>query len=85
MNKSLMLMVRQLVCQDGTGIEIDRIDLIEFRSLQELLRQDFGITIDIPTIAETMSDAGIDFHAWNWNSGVLMHEAIYEHLQAKKE
>jgi hypothetical protein len=56
------------------------IELSEFRAVQDLLKEDYDLTMDISAIADTMEDAGIDFLAWNWNAGLMIHEAIYDHL-----
>ena len=57
-----------------------QLDMTEFKAIQALLIEDYDISMDIPTIQDTMEDAGIDLHAWNWNTGLMIHEAIYEHL-----
>ena len=57
-----------------------QLDMTEFKAIQALLIEDYDISMDIPTIQDTMEDAGIDLHAWNWNAGLMLHEAIYEHL-----
>ena len=57
-----------------------QLDMTEFKAIQALLIEDYDISMDIPTIQDTMEDAGIDLHAWNWNTGLMLHEAIYEHL-----
>jgi hypothetical protein len=56
------------------------LELGEFRSIQDLLKTDYGIQMDIQTISDTMDDAGIDFQSWSWSSGLMIHEAIFEHL-----
>ena len=62
-----------------------QIDMTEFRAIQELLMLDYNISMDIPTIEDTMDDAGIDLHAWNWDSGLMIHEAIYDHLLEEED
>tara|TARA_B110000114_G_scaffold94334_1_gene99441 strand:- start:1182 stop:1448 length:267 start_codon:yes stop_codon:yes gene_type:complete len=61
------------------------IELTEFRSIQDLLKEDYDISMDIQTISDTMEDAGIDFANWVWNSELSIHEAIYEHLTEEEE
>jgi hypothetical protein len=56
------------------------LELSEFRAIQDLLKEDYNLSMDIPTISDTMEDAGIDFLNWNWNAGLMIHEAIYDYL-----
>jgi len=56
------------------------IEMIEFQAIQQLLQEDYNLIMDIPTISDTMEDAGIDFLNWNWSAGLMIHEAIYDHL-----
>ncbi len=56
------------------------IELSEFRAIQQLLIEDYGMHLDMDTIIDTMEDAGIDFLHWNWNAGLMIHEAIYDFL-----
>tara|TARA_B100000780_G_scaffold272820_1_gene235548 strand:- start:1340 stop:1606 length:267 start_codon:yes stop_codon:yes gene_type:complete len=61
------------------------LELGEFRSIQVLLMEDYQISMDLQEIADTMDDAGIDFQSWSWSSGLMIHEALFEHLSEDTE
>ena len=60
------------------------LELIEFRAIQDLLREDYNLSMDIEEISDTMEDAGITLQDWVWGSDMMMHEAIYEHLSEEE-
>lgn len=66
---------------NSVGTELE---LIEFRAIQSLLQEDYNLSMDIPAISEIMEDAGIDFLNWNWNAGLMIHEAIYDYLNEEE-
>ena len=60
------------------------LELIEFRAIQDLLREDYNLSMDIEEISDTMEDAGITLQDWVWGSDMMIHEAIYEHLSEEE-
>jgi|TARA_B110000211_G_C13971144_1_gene505027 hypothetical protein len=60
------------------------LELIEFRAIQDLLREDYSLSMDIQEISDTMEDAGITLQDWVWGSDMMIHEAIYEHLSEEE-